>query len=136
MQSVRRPFERVTSDKPKLFIIISLLTISILTIPAILPHVTHTHMIYHILLHVASLDIAVFLAIVSISAYLRNKSNRLLFMSLGFVSLVAVEIFYLFYSTEGIYNIMIDVVEMELTHIILFVMLALFGIGVFKVNNK
>lgn len=136
MQSVRRPFERVTSDKPKLFIIISLLTISILTIPAILPHVTHTHMIYHILLHVASLDIAVFLAIVSISAYLRNKSNRLLFMSLGFVSLVAVEIFYLFYSTEGIHNIMIDVVEMELTHIILFVMLALFGIGVFKVNNK
>lgn len=136
MQSVRRPFERVTSDKPKLFIIISLLTISILTIPAILPHVTHTHMIYHILLHVASLDIAVFLAIVSISAYLRNKSSRLLFMSLGFVSLVTVEIFYLFYSTEGIHNIMIDVVEMELTHIILFVMLALFCIGVFKVNNK
>jgi len=136
MQSVRRPFDRVTSDKPKLFIIISLLTVSILAIPAILPHLTHTHMIYHILLHVASLDIAIFLAIVAISAYLRNKSTRLLFMSLGFASLVLVEIFYLFYSSEGMHSIMIDVVEIELTHIILFGMLTLFGIGIFKVNSK
>jgi asparagine N-glycosylation enzyme membrane subunit Stt3 len=136
MQSVRRPFDRVTSDKPKLFIIISLLTVSILAIPAILPHLTHTHMIYHILLHVTSLDIAIFLAIVAISAYLRNKSNRLLFMSLGFASLVIVEVFYLFYSTGGIHSIMIDIVEIELTHIILFGMLTLFGIGIFKVNSK
>jgi len=136
MQSVRRPFDRIISDKPKLFIIISLLTVSILAIPAILPHVTHTHMIYHILLHIASLDIAVFLAIIAISAYHRNKSTRLLFMSLGFGFLIAVEVFYLFYSTGGMHNIMIDIVEIELTHVILFGMLTLFGVGIFKVNGK
>jgi len=57
-------------------------------------------------------------------------------MSLGFVSLVVVEILFLFYAARGIQDIIVPVVNIELPHIILFAMLALFGIGIIKVNPK
>jgi hypothetical protein len=57
-------------------------------------------------------------------------------MSLGFVSLAIVEIMYLFYSTVEVEAQIIPVVNIEIPHIIVLVMLTLFGIGVFKVNNK
>jgi hypothetical protein len=136
MHSVRGPLGGLTSDRPQLFIIVSLVTVSVLAIPTILPHIIHTHMIYHILLHISSLIIGIFLSTVSVFAYLRNQSARLLFMTFGFLSLVGVEIFYLLSSAEGIRDIIIPVTEIELTHIILLAMLALFAIGVFKMNNR
>ncbi len=136
MQSVRGSLQRLTSNKPRLFIIVLLFTVSVLAIPVILPHIFHTHMIYHILLHISSLIIATFISIVSAFAYLQNRSARLLFVTCGFLSLVVVEIFYLLYSTQGEYDIMIPVADIELTHIIIFVMLTLFGIGVLRVYNK
>jgi hypothetical protein len=57
-------------------------------------------------------------------------------MSFGFLSLAIVELFYLLYATINIEDIIIPIVHIELPHIILFAMLALFGMGVFKVNNK
>lgn len=59
-------------------------------------------------------------------------------MTLGFLSLVAIEILYMFYTMMEIEdtNAIIPVVDIEIPHIILLVMLTLFGIGVFKVNNE
>ena len=57
-------------------------------------------------------------------------------MTLGFLSLVVIELLYLFYATVNIEEIIIPIVQIELPHIILFAMLAMFGIGVFKVNSK
>jgi hypothetical protein len=57
-------------------------------------------------------------------------------MSLGFLSLAIVEIMYLYYSTMEVEDTTIPGVNIEIPHIILLVMLTLFGIGVFKVNNK
>jgi hypothetical protein len=57
-------------------------------------------------------------------------------MTLGFFSLVVIEILNLFYSMMTIEDTIIPIVDIEISHIILFVMLTLFGIGVFKVNNK
>jgi hypothetical protein len=57
-------------------------------------------------------------------------------MSLGFLSLAIVEIMYLYYSTIEVEDTTIPGVNIEIPHIILLVMLTLFGIGVFKVNNK
>jgi len=54
-------------------------------------------------------------------------------MSLGFLSLVIVETLYLFYATRGIIEILVPVVNIELPHIILFMML--FGIGIVKVKQ-
>ena len=59
-------------------------------------------------------------------------------MTLGFFSLVVIEILYLSYSIMEIEdtNIIIPVVNIEIPHLILFVMLTLFGIGFVRVNNK
>jgi hypothetical protein len=136
LQSRRAPLKNITTSKYKLFIIISISIIAILIIPVILPHITHTKLIYHIFLHTVSIIIAIFLSVVSTLAYKRNGDTRLLFMTLGFFSLVVIEILNLFDSMVGIEDTIIPTVDIELSHIILFVMLTLFGIGVFKVNNK
>ena len=128
--------DNILSDKPKLFSLVSVVVISILAIPLIIPYMNHPEHLYHIIMHIASLILSIFLCIVSLSSYFRNGGSRLLFMSLGFVSLVVVEILFLFYAARGIQDILIPVVNIELPHIILFAMLALFGIGIVKVNPK
>jgi len=119
----------------KLLVIITIALITILAIPVIIPHITHTGLIYHILLHIASVIIAVFLAAVSIIAYRRNGGSRLLFMTSGFAVLAFVEFLYLFYTTVNIEALIIPIVDIDLSHIILLVMLTLFGIGVLKVSR-
>ena len=139
MYSVGKPLriiDNIVSNKPKLFILTSIIVVSVLAVPVIIPHTTHPQHFYHIILHIASLIFSLFLFVVSISSYIRNGGSRLLFMSLGFVSLVVVEILFLFYAARGIQDILIPGVNIELPHIILFAMLALFGIGIFKVNPK
>jgi hypothetical protein len=131
-----RIIDNIISDKPKLFVIISAIVVSALAIPLILPHTSHPQHIYHIVLHIASLILSIFLFVVSIASYVRNGGSRLLFMSLGFLSLVIVETLFLFYSARGIREILIPVVNIELPHIILFMMLALFGIGILRVNPR
>ena len=126
----------ILSNKPKLFVLVSVVVVSILAIPLIIPYLNHPQHIYHIVLHIVSLILSIFLCIVSFSSYFRNGGFRLLFMSLGFASLVVVEILFLFYAARGIQDIMIPLVNIELPHIILFAMLALFGIGIVKVNPK
>jgi hypothetical protein len=131
-----RIINNIISDKPKLFVIICAIVVSALAIPLILPHTSHPQHIYHIVLHIASLILSIFLFVVSIASYVRNGGSRLLFMSLGFLSLVIVEALFLFYSARGIREILIPVVNIELPHIILFMMLTLFGIGILRVNPR
>jgi hypothetical protein len=139
MYSVGRPLriiDKIVSDKPRLFIVISIIVVSVLAVPVIIPHINHPQHFYHVILHIASLVLSLFLFIVSISSYIRNGGSRLLFMSLGFLSLVIVETLFLFYATQGIQEILIPMINVELPHVILFAMLTLFGIGVLKVNTK
>ena len=130
-----RIIDNIISDKPKLFILISIVVVSVLAVPVIIPHTSPQHF-YHIILHIASLIFSLFLFIVSITSYIRNGGSRLLFMSLGFLSLVVVETLFLFYATRGIREILIPMINIELPHVILFAMLTLFGIGILKVNTK
>lgn len=119
----------------KLLAIIATALVAILAIPVIIPHVAHTDLIYHILVHIASVIIAVFLTAISVMAYRRNGGGRLLFMTAGFAVLAFVEFLYLFYATANIEAVIIPIVDIELSHIILLVMLTLFGIGFLKVNR-
>jgi hypothetical protein len=122
-----------TLSKPILLALITALVIGVVA-PLIMPHITHPTMIYHIVLHIASLTIAVFLSIVSILAYRRSTGTRLLFMTLGFVALAAVEFLYLLDAT-GIVSMDISALSIELPHVILLAMLAMFGLGVLRVNR-
>jgi hypothetical protein len=104
--------------------------------PLVIPHVAHPSMIYHILLHMAGLTIAIFLSIVSVLAYSRNTTTRMLLMAVGFMSLALVEFFYLL-QAGGIVigQVIIPAVNIELSHILLLIMVSLFGLGVLKVNK-
>ena len=135
MQTARAQVWHIIDNKPKLFVIISIAVIAILALPVILPHITHPSMIYHILLHMISLIIAVFLSSVSILAYIRNRNTRMLLMTVGFVLLTVIEILYLFHATANLEELIVPIVDVELSHIILLIMLTLFGIGVLKVNK-
>jgi hypothetical protein len=135
MQSSRAQLKDVLLSKPKLFAVVSLMLISVLAVPVILPHIRHPSMIYHILLHVVSIIIAVFLGLISFLAYSRTGGTRLILMTGGFSLLAIIEFLYLFHATANIEDIIIPIVDVELSHLILLAMLTLFGIGVLKVNK-
>lgn len=135
MQSIKPSIQSILVNKAKLLIAISIGAVAILSIPVILPHLNHPSMIYHIVLHIVSLVVAVFLTAISAVAYRRSSSSRILFMFFAFLALTAVELIYLFNATEDIGEVALPFVHIELPHIIMLVMLALFGIGVLKVNK-
>jgi hypothetical protein len=122
-------------SKPVLLGLITVLVVGLVA-PLIVPHVAHPSMIYHIILHLAGLTIAIFLSIVSILAYSRNRTARMLLMTVGFMSLALVEFFYLLQAGAIVIGqIIIPAVNIELSHLILLIMVGLFGLGILKVNK-
>ncbi|HEX5185331.1 MAG TPA: hypothetical protein VFV86_00445 [Nitrososphaeraceae archaeon] len=119
-------------NKPRLLILIASTVLSISLIPFILPHVFHPHMIYHILLHVISLIISQFLAVVSLLAYLKSRTIRIFYMTLGFITLVVAEYIYLLNTTQDIQVKFIPYVNIEISHVVLLVMVIFFGISFLK----
>jgi hypothetical protein len=89
-------------------------------------------MIYHILLHLSAMIISQFLAVVSLMAYLKTKSSRIFFMTLGFMTLVVTEYVYLLNSTEDLDIILIPGINIEVSHIIMLIMVTFFGISFLK----
>ena len=122
-------------SKPVLLGLITALVVGVVA-PLVTPHAAHPSMIYHILLHMAGLTMAIFLSIVSILAYSRNTTTRMLLMAVGFMSLALVEFFYLL-QAGGIVvgQFIIPAINIELSHMILLIMVSLFGLGVLKVNK-
>jgi hypothetical protein len=128
-------FIQESVSKPVLLGLITALVVGVVA-PLVIPHVAHPSMIYHILLHMAGLTIAIFLSIVSVLAYSRSSTTRMLLMAVGFMSLSLVEFFYLL-QAGGIViaQVVIPAVNIELSHIMLLIMVSLFGLGVLKVNK-
>ena len=136
MQTIRASLYNITSSKPKLLAVVAAAVLAVMAVPVILPHITDTSMIYHLLLHVISLIVAIFIGLVSILAYLRNGRSRLLFMMFGFLLLSIIEAMYLLDVTSKIEDIVIPIVDIELSHVIFLVMLTLFGIGIFRITKQ
>lgn len=109
--------------------IITAITLSII-LPLIFPHIAHTSLFYHVILHAASIVIAVFLSVIAVIAYRRVGGTKVLLMSLGFVMLCVFEIFYFIEVTEIVSTFEVPVLNMELPHIIMFIVLMLFAVGI------
>jgi hypothetical protein len=130
----RAPLQESVS-KPILLGLITALVVGVVA-PFVIPHAIHPSMIYHILLHIAGLTIAVFLTIVSFLAYSRNRTTRMLLMAIGFMTLALVEFFYLLQSGGIVVaQFIIPAVNIEFSHMVLLIMVSLFGLGVLKVNK-
>jgi hypothetical protein len=124
-----------STSKPILLGLITALVLGVVA-PLVIPHATHPSMIFHIILHMAGLTIAIFLSIVSFLAYSRNTTIRMLLMAVGFMTLALVEFFYLLQAGGiTVVQVIIPTINIELSHIILLAMVSLFGLGVLKVNK-
>jgi hypothetical protein len=135
MLTARATLYKIASSKAKLLAVIAAIVFAVMAVPVILPHISDKSIIYHLLLHIISLIIALFLGFVSIFAYLKNANSRLLFMMFGFLLLSVIEAIYLFHIAYSVEDIVIPIVDIELSHVIFLVMLTLFGIGIFRVNK-
>jgi hypothetical protein len=124
-----------TLSKPVLLGLITIVVTGV-ALPFLLPHVTHPSMIYHILLHMVGLTIVIFLSTVSVLAYSRNKTTRMLLMAAAFVTLTVVELLYLLQAGGlSVGQFVIPIANIELSHMVLLIMVSLFGLGVLKVNK-
>jgi hypothetical protein len=136
MQKGRGPVPtKESTSKPILLGLITALVLGVVA-PLVIPHATHPSMIFHIILHMAGLIIAIFLSIVSFLAYSRNTTTRMFLMAVGFMTLALVEFFYLLQAGGiTVVQVIIPTINIELSHIILLAMVSLFGLGVLKVNK-
>ena len=124
-----------STSKPILLGLITAVVLGVVA-PLVVPHAAHPSMIFHIILHMAGLTIAIFLSIVSFLAYSRNTTTRMLLMAVGFLTLALVEFFYLLQAGGiTVVQVIIPAINIELSHIILLAMVSLFGLGVLKVNK-
>ena len=125
----------VEANKVKLLLIISGFIVGVFLPTAILPQINHPFFVYRISLHLASIAISIFLIVVSFLTYRRTRSIKILYTSVAFLSLLVVELIFLLQIVDGSHRIMIPIVYSELPHIFLLTMLALFGIGVLRVEK-
>jgi hypothetical protein len=123
-------------SKPILLGVTTAIIIGVIA-PLVIPYISHPSMIYHIILHLAGMTIATFLGLVSFLAYKRvGGGTRILLMTIGFMALSAAEILY-FLDAMGIFPIMhLPTANIELSHMILLVMVTLFGLGVLKTSGE
>lgn len=127
---------RFLSNKTNLLLVLSLSVSSVIVYPLIIPNLAHASMGYHVLIHVISLDISIFLTVVSIISYKKVRSKRLLLTSLSFTFLVIIEVIYLLQAGHLMRILYIPLVEIDFSHILLTCMIVLFAWSILKVDKK
>lgn len=93
-------------------------------------------MAYHIIIHIVSLDVALFLTTVSFISYRKTKSKKLLLTWISFVLILIVEVIYLLQASNFTKVFYIPLIDVEFSHLLLLGMLVLFAGGVLKVDKK
>jgi hypothetical protein len=123
------------ASKSKLFLIIAALSTVVLLPIAILPHINQPYLVYRSSIHVISIIISIFLVVVSILTYRRTGSIKILYTSVAFLSLLVVELIFLLQIIPGSSELMLPMPIRMLPYTFLLVMLALFGVGVLRVER-
>ncbi|MGA9151954.1 MAG: hypothetical protein WBZ36_15355 [Candidatus Nitrosopolaris sp.] len=123
------------ASKSKLFLIIAALSTAVLLPIAILPHINQPYLVYRSSIHVISIIISIFLVAVSILTYRRTGSIKILYTSVAFLSLLMVELIYLLQVIPSTSELMLPMPIRMLPYTFLLVMLALFGLGVLRVER-
>jgi hypothetical protein len=93
-------------------------------------------MIFHIFIHIISFDIALFLTCISILAFKKTKSKKVLLTSSSFAILLVIEFLYILQSSNIFGEFLIPYIGGEISHILLLFMVSLFAMGVMKVEKK
>lgn len=129
-------FKIFLASKTNLFLILSIFLTSAIIYPFLIPHLRHANMAYHIIIHIVSLDVALFLTTVSFISYRKTKSKKLLLTWISFVLILIVEVIYLLQASNFTKVFYIPLIDVEFSHLLLLGMLVLFAGGVLKVDKK
>jgi len=124
------------SNKTSLFLFLSIVVASVAMYPFVIPHLYHSSMVYHIIIHIISFDVALFLTTISFIAFKKTKSKKLLLTGLSFGFLLFVEFLYLLQSSSLLGTFYIPLIEVEFQHVLLLLMLVLFAAGVLRLEKK
>ncbi len=124
--------QQVLEKKSTLFGIVFAVTIGILSIPIIFPHIFHGNHFLHILLHIGGISFAVFLTILSVFAYSRLKTKRLFLTALAFGIFFMAEAITLVDATWPLIFDIDDISLLELSHFFILCTLGLLAMGSFR----
>jgi len=119
-------------NRSKLLTITVFTIIGILAIPVLLPHIFHQFQVFHILLHLTGIALAVFLSIISAIAYARVRTRRLLFTMLAFSIFVTSESLSLVDAAWQYTYYLGTFSAGEIGHILALCTLGMFAISVFR----
>ena len=124
--------ESILERKSILFSAICVSIIAILALPVIIPHILHGYHIIHIFLHIGGIILAVFITVLSLLAYRRIRTKRLMLSSCAFGNLILAESVLIIDAT---WPTLFDIEFLplaELGHLLTFITLGLLGLAVFK----
>jgi hypothetical protein len=93
-------------------------------------------MIYHITIHIISFDIALFLTCISILAFKKTKSKKVLLTSSSFAILLVIEFLYILQSSNIFGEFYVPYIGGGISHTLLLFMVSLFAMGVMTVERK
>ena len=123
---------KFAEDKSRLFAAVILSVIGILIAPIILPNLFHGAHFVHIGLHMGGMVAAVFLTMVTVVAYAKMKTKRLLFTSIAFSFFIAAESVTLIDITWP-FTYYVGLISLrEIEHILIISMLGIFTLAVFR----
>ncbi len=129
-------FHVLLSSKTSIFYVLSIAFVTIIVYPIIIPHLFHPTMIYHIVIHIISFNITLFLTLISVLSFKKTKSKKVLLTSSSFSFLLVVESLYLLQASGTLGEFPIPYIGGEISHILLLFMIALFAMGVLRVEKK
>ena len=122
--------QSLPKNKPLvIFVIIAI--VGVTTVPSLAPHFFHGMHIVDLVMHQAGIALASVLAFLSLNSYIMTKSKKMLIVSAAFTLFAFAELIQLLESEKH------HVVEFwtepdEIAHIMLFGMLVLFAVAIFR----
>ncbi len=124
-------YQRFMDNKPKLLITVILTVVGALSVPVLMPHIYHGAHIYHLLLHTAGIVLSVFLAILSVNAYYKMRTKKMIITTLAFMIFTGAEFVQLMDATKThVYNILES--PSEIAHIMMLAMIGMLALAIFR----
>ena len=124
-------YQTFVNNKPRLLIAVIIAVVGTLSVPVLWPHVYHGSHIYHLLLHTAGIVLSVFLAILSVNAYYKMRTKKMIITTIAFMVFTGAEFIQLMDATKThVYNILES--PSEIAHLMMLGMIGLLALAIFR----
>ena len=126
-------YQRFIERKSRFVILGIIGIVSACTIPILYPHIYHGAHIYILSLHVAGIILSLIMATLSINSFFMHRAKKMIIVSVAFLMFTAAELVTLLEAQK---HHVVNIWESpsEVSHIMLFGMLVLFALAIFRRN--